>query len=38
MVNWLEEQFLHIAGVGHNIRREQYATYITAIKAFLAEQ
>jgi pimeloyl-ACP methyl ester carboxylesterase len=27
---------VHIAGAGHNIRREQFEAYIAAVKAFLA--
>ncbi len=30
-------QVAHIAGAGHNIRREQFEAYIKAVKAFLAE-
>jgi pimeloyl-ACP methyl ester carboxylesterase len=28
---------VHIAGAGHNIRREQYGSYMTAVREFLAE-
>ncbi|MCU0503571.1 MAG: alpha/beta hydrolase [Anaerolineae bacterium] len=28
---------VHIAGAGHNIRREQFAAYMTAVREFLAE-
>lgn len=30
-------QTVHIAGAGHNIRREQFAPYMTAVSAFLAQ-
>ena len=28
---------VHIAGAGHNIRREQFDAYMTAVREFLAE-
>ena len=28
---------VHIAGAGHNIRREQFEAYMTAVREFLAE-
>jgi pimeloyl-ACP methyl ester carboxylesterase len=31
-----QAQVVHIAGAGHNIRREQFARYVEIIKAFLA--
>lgn len=34
---WHNGQVLHIDGAGHNIRREQYATYIAAVKSFFNE-
>jgi N-formylmaleamate deformylase len=34
---WHSGTVLHIEGAGHNIRREQYTTYITAIQAFFQE-
>jgi len=30
-------QVVHISGAGHNIRREQFAPYMAAISAFLAQ-
>ena len=30
-------QTVHIAGAGHNIRREQFAAYMAAVSAFLAK-
>lgn len=30
-------QVVHIPGAGHNIRREQFAPYMTAVSAFLAQ-
>lgn len=30
-------QTVHIAGAGHNIRREQFAAYMDAVKSFLAK-
>ncbi len=30
-------QTVHIAGAGHNIRREQFAAYMDAVKGFLAQ-
>lgn len=32
-----QAQVVHIAGAGHNIRREQFARYMEVVKAFLAE-
>jgi pimeloyl-ACP methyl ester carboxylesterase len=29
---------VHIAGAGHNIRRDQFAAYMTAVREFLAER
>ncbi len=30
-------RIVYIAGAGHNIRREQFEAYMTAVRAFLAE-
>jgi pimeloyl-ACP methyl ester carboxylesterase len=34
---WPDDRVVHIAGAGHNIRREQYALFIGAVVAFLQE-
>jgi pimeloyl-ACP methyl ester carboxylesterase len=34
---WSNGRVLHIDEAGHNIRREQYTTYIAAIKSFFNE-
>jgi len=34
---WRNGRALHIDGAGHNIRREQYAIYIAAVKSFFNE-
>jgi pimeloyl-ACP methyl ester carboxylesterase len=34
---WYNGRVLHIDGAGHNIRREQYITYIAAVKSFFKE-
>jgi N-formylmaleamate deformylase len=34
---WHNGKVLHIGGAGHNIRREQYAPYIAAVKSFFNE-
>lgn len=34
---WHNGRVLHIDGAGHNIRREQYAPYIAAVKSFFNE-
>jgi pimeloyl-ACP methyl ester carboxylesterase len=31
-------RMVHIPGAGHNIRRDQFEAYMTAVRAFLAEQ
>jgi pimeloyl-ACP methyl ester carboxylesterase len=31
-------QTVHILGAGHNIRREQFAAYMAAVRSFLAQQ
>ena len=30
-------RIMHIAGAGHNIRRDQFDAYMTAVREFLAE-
>ena len=34
---WSDGTLVHIEGAGHNIRREQYNAYITAVQTFLKE-
>lgn len=34
---WQNGRAIHIAGAGHNIRREQYEPFITAVKEFFKE-
>jgi len=34
---WREGRVVHIPGAGHSIRREQFAPYIEAVRAFLGE-
>jgi N-formylmaleamate deformylase len=34
---WKKGHVAHIAGAGHNIRREQFAPYMAAVRAFLSE-
>lgn len=35
---WHDGRLVHIAGAGHNIRRDQYEPFITAVKAFFKEK
>lgn len=35
---WKEGKVVHIAGAGHNIRREQFTQYMDAVQTFLQEQ
>jgi N-formylmaleamate deformylase len=34
---WQQGQVVHIPGAGHNIRREQFEPFLTAVTAFLSE-
>jgi N-formylmaleamate deformylase len=36
--SWSDGTLVHIEGAGHNIRREQYNAYITAVREFLREK
>ena len=35
---WTQGKMVHIAGAGHNIRRDRYAEMVGAVKAFLNEE
>jgi N-formylmaleamate deformylase len=36
--SWTDGTLAHLAGAGHNIRREQYNAYITTVRTFLREK